>query len=294
MSRYDVQSRLDRGEWLAITRGVYVIDPDLYADGLTARMWWRAALLAHGPGSCLVSATALRVFGVAGLPATETEIEVTVTEGSARAKRVTLSPSPHVDGPVIVVRRLPVDRCEVVIRDGLAVRAALPSVIDAGLRLDRPTSLSILDSALHLGLATRPELEAAIALASHRRGCVALREMIPHADGRAESPLESRVRLACIDGKVPPDELQHPVYDHYGSLIAVGDMAWLRGRRRRLIGEADGASVHSLPEAVFRDRRRGNALTARGYDTVRFTWADAMRPHRVVAAVRAALAATID
>lgn len=292
LNRADIFTRVRRREWLTLTRGVHLVDADLYASGLSDRTWWRAALLSQGPSSFLVAGTAVRAYGVAGLPADPTTVEVAVPLGLSRIARYSRSAevAQHVEGPKIVVRQLVVPAAEVVEVAGLQVRAIEHSLVDTALNSDRPTALSILDSALHVRATSRDELDAAILAASGRRGVVALREIAQYADARAESPLESRVRLACIDDHVAPDDLQHPVYDDAGVLIALGDLAWLK-RRRPLIGEADGATVHSLPTAVFRDRWRGNALAARSYDTIRFTWADAMQPRRIVAAVRAALEA---
>jgi len=293
MTRADVFTRTRRREWLTLTRGVHLVDADLYTDGLSERTWWRAALLAQGPSAFLVAQTAVRAYGVRGLPANLASVEVAVPGGLSRGDRATTTAELDggVDGPRIVVRQLVVPATDVVEIGGMRVRTIAHSLVDTALNSDRPTTLSMLDSALHIGVATRDDLDAAIIAARGRRGVVALRDVGSHMDGRAESPLESRVRLACIDGRVAPDELQHPVYDDIGNLIALGDMAWLKWRSRPLIGEADGAAVHSLPSAVFRDRWRSNALTARSYDTIRFTWADAMQPQRIVAAVRSALQA---
>jgi hypothetical protein len=162
-------------------------------------------------------------------------------------------------------------------------------VPDAALQLSRPDALAVLDSALHLGLLDRAQMWQAIDLAQHRRGIVELRALAELADGRAESGVESRVRLACIDGHVAPDELQYEVRTPEGHLVAIGDLAWLRALRRPLLGEADGVSIHSTPEAVYRDRFRGNALVAHGCDTIRFTYADSFRPSYIAATVKAAL-----
>jgi hypothetical protein len=154
--------------------------------------------------------------------------------------------------------------------------------VDAALQVDRPTALALMDSALHRGLLTPAGLSASIDQARHRRGIVAVRRLAELADARAESQVESRVRLACIDGDVPPDDLQYVVRDPDGHVLAIGDLAWVAVRRRPLIGEADGESVHALPGAVYRDRTRGNALVAQACDTVRFTYADTFaRLHRV-------------
>ena len=43
---------------------------------------------------------------------------------------------------------------------------------------------------------------------------------------RAESPLETRVRLLATDAGYPPDELQLPERDAYGQVLGFGDLAW--------------------------------------------------------------------
>jgi hypothetical protein len=129
--------------------------------------------------------------------------------------------------------------------------------------------------------------------ARRRPGVVHVREAAAHADRRAESPLESRIRLACIDGLIPPDDLQYPVEDQFGGVIAYGDLVWLKRKRttKPLIGEADGREPHSRPKALLYDRRRQNAVVGRACDVVRFTWGDALKPTYVQYVVRTALAA---
>ena len=92
--------------------------------------------------------------------------------------------------------------------------------------------------------------------------------------------------MICIDGGLPPDDLQHEVRDDVGRVAAVGDMAWFKGRQRPLLGEADG-KLHALPQPVFRDRVRGNFLVTANCDTIRFVWADSQRPPYVLFAATA-------
>ncbi|HWB67023.1 MAG TPA: hypothetical protein VG708_09370 [Mycobacteriales bacterium] len=287
----DVERNRRRNDWARLAQGVYLIDVGQYGDELPARIWWRAALLAHGPGSCLAAKTAVRALGLSGLIGWERVIEIATRTGLSRhpraaVRRCTLDR----DGPLVVVRQFAVPDCEVTTVDGLPVRSAPLSVVDAALDCDRPTTLSLLDSALFTGAVSEAELRDAVERAAHRRGIVRLREMLELADARAASPLESRVRLACIDGDVPPDELQYAVRNAGGYVIAIGDLAWHKRRRRPLIAEADGADVHATPAAVYRDRWRGNALVAEACDTVRFTYADALRPPYIVGVIRHALA----
>lgn len=152
-------------------------------------------------------------------------------------------------------------------------------------------ALCALDSALNLKLLGRDELAAEVVGAARRRGARQLRAVAGLADERAESPLETRIRLACVDGDLAPDELQYEVQQEPGITVAIGDLAWLRRRRRPLLGECDGVGVHALPTPLFRDRRRGNVLTGLACDTVRFTWEDSLRPAYVQWVVRSAIAA---
>src|SRR3954447_12846162 len=290
LTRGELAGAVRRRELRRLYRGVNLFDPDLVQDP-PRRMVYRAALLSQGGDACLFGVAAARMWQLAGLPQDDDVIEVATLGGVSR-RRLSPAASQALDAdlPPVVVRQVPVAREELEIVGGLRVRNAGLSVIDAALDLDRPSALSVLDSSLHLRLVSPDELLALVVSAKGRPGIARLRSLADLADPRAESPLESRIRLICIDGGVAPDALQHPVYDHAGSLVAVGDLGWLHGRRRPLLGEADG-KVHALPTAVYRDRRRGNTLVAREHDTVRFVWADNRRPAYVLYVVRSALAA---
>ncbi|WP_233565124.1 DUF559 domain-containing protein [Micromonospora musae] len=124
------------------------------------------------------------------------------------------------------------------------------------------------------------------ALIRGRRGAGAARCHLAEADGRAQSPLETRARLRCVDGRVPPDTLQLEVRDDDGYLLGVGDLGW---RGPKVIAEADGREAHDTPAAVFADRRRQNRLVNAGWTVLRFTWADTLRPDYIPWTVRQAI-----
>ncbi|HEX4654355.1 MAG TPA: hypothetical protein VH274_01295 [Mycobacteriales bacterium] len=274
-------------------RGVYLIDGDMF-DDVPEHLWWRAALHAHGANACLVGWTGARAIGAAGLPATDPTIDLALIGGGSRHRRA-LDPGPlrMSDGRKIVIRQWPVAASEVEVVDAMRVRTPQLTVIDAALMLDRVHSLCLFDWALHAELMTKDELLDLVGHARRRPGVVHVREAATHADRRSESPLESRIRLACIDGLVPPDDLQYPVEDQFGGVIAYGDLVWLRrkGTTKPLIGEADGREPHSRPRPLFYDRRRQNAVVGRACDVVRFTWVDALKPTYVQHVVRTAMAA---
>jgi hypothetical protein len=174
--------------------------------------------------------------------------------------------------------------------DGIAVTTPARTLADLVLRSGRLISVSVTDSALNRRVITPDELGLVRAHISGRRGAASAKAWLDEADDRAESPLETRARLRAADGGLPPDELQYRVLDAAGCVVAIGDMAWLRGPRG-VIGEADGVDAHDNPVAVFRDRTRQNAIVAAGFAVIRFTWQDTLDPDTIPRAVRAALRA---
>ncbi len=238
----------------------------------------RAAVTALGPGATAVLRTAADLHGMAGLPGSQ-EIHVSVPVPRARAPR-------HVTTAGIMVHQLalsPGDVCEV---DGIATTSPLRTVADVMLRADRCSAVCLLDSALNRRLVQPDDLAAVPALLRRRPGAVAARRFLAQADGRAQSPLETRVRLRCVDARVPPDDLQYAIRDDDGYLLGVADMVW---RRARVAAEADGTGPHSTLQALYEDRRRQNRLANAGWTVLRFTWADAMRPDYIPFVVRNAL-----
>ena len=291
------QSQLDaavrRHGLKRLVNGVYLLDGDMF-DEVPEHLWWKAALLAHGPEVCLVGWTGARAIGAQGLPAFDATIDLALVGGGSRHHRPLADGADRTsDGREIILRQWPVKADEVEIVDGMRVRRRAQTIIDAALMLDRVHALCLFDWALHTGLMTRDELDALVAAAKRRPGVVHVRSAAELADARAESPLESRVRLSCIDGDLPPDDLQFPVEDNFGRVVAYGDLAWLRRHHtnKPLIAEADGRDPHSRPKPVLYDRRRANTMVGRSCDIVRFTWADALKPAYIQGAVRAALIA---
>jgi very-short-patch-repair endonuclease len=111
-----------------------------------------------------------------------------------------------------------------------------------------------------------------------------MREALPLADARSESPLETRLRLILTRAGLPPESLQFNVRNEFGRVVARVDMAW---PSLRLGIEADGVEVHGLPRALHHDRRRQNDLQEVRWTILRFTWDDVVNhPAEVIAKVR--------
>lgn len=275
ISSHEVDRLCRSGRWQRLARGAYLVADGNEATRRRARI--RAAVNSTGPGAVAVLDTAAELNGIAGLRRTDL-VHVSVPGDRAKPCRST--------DPRLVIHQLRLPAHQVHTIDGIARTAPLRTIADVILRVDRYSAVSVLDSALNRDLVTLDEFASIPALVHGRRGAVAARGYVAEADARAQSPLETRVRLRCVDGRVQPDALQHVVRDDDGYILGVGDLAWLRAR---VIGEADGHGPHSLPDAIFADRRRQNRMANAGWIILRFTWEDTLRPDYIPHVVQTAI-----
>jgi hypothetical protein len=273
---HEVHRLCRAGRWRVVARGCYLVDADLH-DGIPRNARIRAAVASFGPGAAAVLGTAAELHRIAGLPRSDT-IHISVPGPVARPARVAY--------PEVVVHQLVIAPGQLGPVGGVTATSPLRTVSDLILREDRYAAVSLLDSALNRGLVGVEELRRIPSMIRGRRGAVSARLCLAEADGRAQSPLETRTRLRCVDGGVPPDELQLEVRDADGYLLGIGDLGW---RAARLIAEADGRGPHGGPQAVHADRRRQNRLINAGWRVLRFTWSDTLRPDYIPWAVHQAL-----
>lgn len=152
------------------------------------------------------------------------------------------------------------------------------TVLDCGRWLPLRESLAIADGALRRGLDR--ELLLAAADRCKGPGAVRVRRAARLADARAESVLESCLRLLALT-------VAHRVVPQ-ARIEGVGRVDLLLDGR--LVVEADGFAFHSDRAAYRADRRRANALVLAGYQLVRFSYEDVVhRPEVVLATLRALL-----
>ncbi|AFM18083.1 hypothetical protein Mycch_3343 [Mycolicibacterium chubuense NBB4] len=154
--------------------------------------------------------------------------------------------------------------------DGRPATAPAWTAVEVARSLRRPRALATLDAALRTGTCDRPQLVAAAAQQTGRRGIVAVRELIPLADARAESPMESEVRLAMYDGGLPAPELQYDIVDRNGRTWRL-DFAW---PDQCVAVEYDGFDWHSDREQFQRDRQKRAALNEIGWSMLSVVFDD--------------------
>lgn len=123
---------------------------------------------------------------------------------------------------------------------GVQVTTPLRTALDLGCNLRRRDALAALDQFMRLHGVTREQLARGAVRFFRRRGVVQLRQLVPLADRRAESPRESWTRLEIIDAGLPCPELQHWI-EIDGVPTYRLDLAY---PRLRIVVEYDGEEFH--------------------------------------------------
>jgi very-short-patch-repair endonuclease len=262
--RHPTVSRLSRDTYL----------PGALRSDLSSRL--AAVLLTAPPGAVVSHLSAADVWGlqVPFRPRDDERAHITVSPDSRAESRIDRRLYRSLLGAEDVVRRrsLPTTTPARTWRDLAAI-------------LEPPALLAVTDQLL-TGLCSQRELQDQLRIRPGGRGCARARKVLPVADPRSESPMESVVRWLVIEAGLPHPELQYVVRDAAGAFLARADFAW---PERKVLVEFDG-DVHRERDVFVKDVRRQNAVLAAGWTLLRFTSADAVgRPAELVEQIRTAL-----
>lgn len=168
----------------------------------------------------------------------------------------------------IRVKRACLAEVEVLSKRGFRHTNGLRTTTDLGSRKDLIESVVALDMALRARLA-QPELLARhIELSRGAKGIRRLRRAVGLADARAESPMETRLRLELLSARLPWPDLQVDLHDSLGRFLGRADLYY---EDVQLVIEFDG-QIHR--DRLAADLQRQNALVNAGYHILRFTAAD--------------------
>jgi very-short-patch-repair endonuclease len=174
------------------------------------------------------------------------------------------------------------------VADDVPITTALRTAWDVATLESLGTAVAALDAMVRAGSVSQAALVDMADRATGRWGAAKVRRAVPLVDPRAESPTESRVRVALVLAGLAP----HPQFEveHEGSFVARVDFGWPEAK---LAVEYDGAH-HFEADQVARDEGRLARLRAAGWHVIRLTAADLRDLDRVVQVVRAALAARLS
>ncbi len=155
------------------------------------------------------------------------------------------------------------------------------TAVDLARSADGDEAVVLLDRLVRARLAPLDDVRAAAAQLPTCRGSARAQRAARLADGLAESPQETRLRLLLHRGGVPP-VAQHRIVDRDGFVARV-DFAY---PELRLAIEYDGL-WHAERRTFLEDRRRLNRLTAAGWVVLHVTLDDLRRPEQFLARVHA-------
>ncbi len=201
-------------------------------------------------------------------------VEVTIPEPFGSGRRAGAS-----------VRRAVLAREEIVLRRGLPATSALRTAVDLGGRDPLTEGVVAADLFLHAGLVTIAELHTYVAEHPGAKGIARLRRVVDLAEPKAESAMESRLRMLLELAGLPRPEVQVPIHDDQGRFLGRPDLLY---RLQQLAIEYDGGNHR---DRLVDDNRRQNGLMGVGLRLLRFTAADVYgTPETVAMEVRHSLA----
>lgn len=253
--------------WTRLSRGQYVAS----AIANDTRLILRAVEQRLPCDHAFSGPTAAWLWGI-DLPPCE-PIEVTVGRNDPIRARAGIR-----------LRRAALPQSDIVMRRGFRVTSPLRTVRDLGSRRDLSESVVAIDMALRARLVEVSEIRSYVERNPGTRGINALRRAVRYSDPRAESPMETRLRMQLVKAKLPIPSIQADLHDPSGNFIGRADMYY---PEYRLVIEYDG---ENHKDRLAPDARRQNALINAGYHVLRFTAADVRKPGAVVAQVTQARA----
>lgn len=180
---------------------------------------------------------------------------------------VTVPGSERRSRPGLLVHRFRPAPDEITSVGGVELTTAPRTAYDLGRRPDRTEAVVAIDALARTRFPPAVLLDLA---AEHRgdRGLARLRRAVQLADPRAESPMESRIRITIVRFGLPRPELQFQVGPYRL------DLAY---PQVRLAVEYDGRD-HLTPERAIRDLRREASLTGAGWHVMRLRAGIVHRP----------------
>jgi hypothetical protein len=183
-----------------------------------------------------------------------------------------------------LVRRAALAANEIVQRRELTTTSALRTVIDLAARDPLTEGVVAADMFLHARLVSGAQMRGYVTEHPGAKRIAQLRRVLDFVEPKAESPMETRLRMLLVLAGLPRPEVQGSIRDDHGHVLGRPDLLY---RAQHLAIEFDGGNHR---ERLVEDNRRQNGLVGAGFRLLRFTSADVYRtPDRVVMLTRGAL-----
>ncbi len=160
---------------------------------------------------------------------------------------------------------------EVTVLSGMRVTTPARTALDLACRYPVDEAVALIDAlanATHLKMA---DVALLVERYRGRRGIKRARAILELVDAGAESPRETWLRLLAVRAGFPRPRTQVPVYDEYGVLVGVFDMAW----DDSLVAADYEGDQHRTDRRRFgRDIHKAETVTRMGWTHIRVTSMD--------------------
>jgi hypothetical protein len=267
----EIQNLTASGAWVRLRRGVLITAADLELArrrGRSYQLQCIAALLVLGrPRASISHGSAARLWGLPVPRAADELIRITDPERWRR-------------GDGFLMSRAPLGGGEIWRAGPIRLTSAARTLVDCAREWPLEDAVVAMDAGVLAERTTTEELRRAAAVVRGWPGASRACRAASLADGRAESPLETRGRLRMLGAGLPPPELQMEIRDG-GRLVGVVD-AWFDDAAVAV--EFDGQVKYTdpwrgrSPERVLWDeKRREDELRALDIRVVRVVDADLER-----------------
>ncbi|SFF56283.1 type IV toxin-antitoxin system AbiEi family antitoxin domain-containing protein [Blastococcus tunisiensis] len=264
----EVRRLCSSGQWKRLRRGIYVPADtlaDVEAAGRRYQLDCLAVLLSTDRRSTALSHTsAARLSGLH------------VDRRSGGDIRLT-DPHHNRAGRGFRVTRSPLEADEISTLGSFRLTTPARTLVDGAREWPLEDAVVAIDAALLKGRTTRDSLTSAVARARLWPGGRRAERALTLADGRAESPLETRGRLRLIGAGLAPDDLQVEIRVD-GRLVAVAD-AWYEAAAVAI--EFDGRIKYTDPwrgrspeQVLWEEKRREDDVRALDIGVARIVDAD--------------------
>jgi hypothetical protein len=257
----EVQAHLRTRQWLRLRRGVYCSAGAAAAPQL---LDCAAVLLSLGRGAVVSHASAAAVHSLLVPSGRSTEVRLTDPDNwrVGRGYRVSQAQLPAGE-------RVPWGPFQ--------VTTVARTLVDCAREWGLVDAVIAMDDAVHRGLVTRSALRETVLSQRHWEGIAGAARAADLANGRAESPLESRGRVLIVTSGLPVPELQVDLWDDEGFIGRVD--AWYEDAAVAV--EFDGAVKYLDPrdgrspgQVLWEEKRREDRIRATGVRPMRMTMQD--------------------
>jgi hypothetical protein len=203
-------------------------------------------------------------------------------------------PRPHV---VLTPRRVLPQRAELVVHsrrlepedvvahEGLRLTSGPQTFLDLAAELPPQELAAVGDALMRAGHLAADALDRRLARAHRVRGVVRARDCAPLLSPLAMSRPESVMRYWLVTSDLPEPQLQIPVHDRWGDIVAHGDLGYSEWR---VLLEYEGRQ-HASHDQFGRDIDRYSLMGADGWLLLRFAARHINGPRVVVDRTRRAL-----